>query len=224
MILERFTPFQKELAAVLGGDPAICDLPRIMRVPGFVHWKGKPVLSRICHVSEPKKRRRADFVPPDVLEQALEKTGKKFGPWDAPRPQRKVQPKPDSCPDLFDHVPSMPDTDERRYALAALANAIDNVKTAPEGRRNSTLNSEAHNLARFIPSGALSRAEIEEGLGVAAAEAGLAAHEIRRTLKSAVDAGTSKPAVRSSACWARRRGLEGGTLARVASSFPGYRT
>ena len=189
MALERFVSFQKDLAAVLGGDPAICDLPRIMRVPGFVHWKGAPFLSRICYVSEPKRRRRADFVLPDVLEEALQKTSKKFGPWDAPRPQRKARPKPDNGPGLFDAAPSTPDTDERRYALAALANAIDNVKTAPEGTRNVILNTEAFSLARFVAAGALSRAEIEEGLADAATEAGLRAHEVRSTLKSGIDAG-----------------------------------
>ena len=88
-------------------------------------------------------------------------------------------------PDLFDLAPSPPTADERRYALAALANAADNVKTAPEGARNVTLNLEAYSLARFVQGGTLSHQEIEEGLGAAAAEAGLTAHEIASTLKSA---------------------------------------
>ena len=57
----------------------------------------------------------------------------------APPPQ--ARPKPAPGPDLFDYVP--PDAGERSYALAALANAADNVRTAPVGTRNGTLNSEA---------------------------------------------------------------------------------
>lgn len=50
--LEFFTPVQKALAKRFGGDDAVCDLPRLMRLPGFVHH-GKegnsPFVSRIIH-------------------------------------------------------------------------------------------------------------------------------------------------------------------------------
>jgi RepB DNA-primase from phage plasmid len=42
--LEDFTPTQKRLAAFYGSDPAVTDLPRVMRVPGFYHRKKEPVL------------------------------------------------------------------------------------------------------------------------------------------------------------------------------------
>jgi len=45
--LEQFKPVQKAIAARFGGDPAVCDLPRVMRVPGFLHQKGKPFRTRI---------------------------------------------------------------------------------------------------------------------------------------------------------------------------------
>ena len=35
----EFTNLQKRLAALLGGDPSVCDLPRVMRLPGFLHQK-----------------------------------------------------------------------------------------------------------------------------------------------------------------------------------------
>ena len=34
-----FTDLQKRLAALLGGDSSVCDLPRVMRLPGFPHRK-----------------------------------------------------------------------------------------------------------------------------------------------------------------------------------------
>lgn len=40
--LDYFSPVQSALAERFGGDPAIKDLPRVMRVPGFLHLKGEP--------------------------------------------------------------------------------------------------------------------------------------------------------------------------------------
>ena len=185
MDLEWFTPCQKALAAILGGDPNVHDLPRIMRVPGFVHWKGAPFLSRIIYIAGSKGRRRqADYVPLDTLDLAITKVRKKFGPWDAPR-----KPQPAPAPDLFDVATA----EERRYALAALANGADNVENAPEGTRNTTLNKEAFNLARFVETGALTREEIEGGLEQAAQEAGLDALEIPCTIKSGINGRSRKP-------------------------------
>ena len=38
--LDEFKPMQQKLAHILDSDPAVCDLGRIMRVPGFYHLKG----------------------------------------------------------------------------------------------------------------------------------------------------------------------------------------
>lgn len=45
-----FKAAQQELAAKFNGDKSVCDLPRIMRVPGFVHQKAStPYRSRLLH-------------------------------------------------------------------------------------------------------------------------------------------------------------------------------
>lgn len=44
--LNQFTAIQKKLASMLGGDLKVCDLPRVLRVPGFHHMKGAPFLVR----------------------------------------------------------------------------------------------------------------------------------------------------------------------------------
>lgn len=44
--LDYFHTAQKELAYCFGSDPKICDLARVMRVPGFYHNKGAPFLVR----------------------------------------------------------------------------------------------------------------------------------------------------------------------------------
>jgi len=45
--LAQFKPLQKAIARRFGGDPQVCDLSRVMRVPGFIHRKGSPFMSRI---------------------------------------------------------------------------------------------------------------------------------------------------------------------------------
>lgn len=50
--LAQFPIIQKALAAKFGGDPAVCDLPRTLRVAGLLHNKGEPVLSRIVTMHE----------------------------------------------------------------------------------------------------------------------------------------------------------------------------
>lgn len=44
---EEFTPMQKALALRFGGDSQVCDLSRVMRVPGFFHLKKTPFMSTI---------------------------------------------------------------------------------------------------------------------------------------------------------------------------------
>lgn len=45
--LDQFKLVQRALARRFNGDPAVCDLPRVMRLPGFVHQKGAPVQTRV---------------------------------------------------------------------------------------------------------------------------------------------------------------------------------
>ena len=44
---EQFTAAQKALAGMFAGDPKVHDKPRVMRLPGFLHRKGDPFLSRL---------------------------------------------------------------------------------------------------------------------------------------------------------------------------------
>jgi len=40
--LDEFSMYQKAIAKKFDSDPKVCDLPRVMRLPGFYHCKGKP--------------------------------------------------------------------------------------------------------------------------------------------------------------------------------------
>lgn len=45
--LPDFKPRQQSLAAQFAGDRAVCDLPRVMRLPGFWHLKETPFQTRL---------------------------------------------------------------------------------------------------------------------------------------------------------------------------------
>lgn len=48
----QFKPVQKALAARFNGDPAVCDLPRVMRLPGFLHRKSESFQTRILSIDK----------------------------------------------------------------------------------------------------------------------------------------------------------------------------
>jgi hypothetical protein len=47
--LDKFSMYQKAIARKFDSDPKVCDLPRVMRLPGFYHCKGNPYPTRIMH-------------------------------------------------------------------------------------------------------------------------------------------------------------------------------
>jgi putative DNA primase/helicase len=49
---EDFSRLQKTLSERYNSDKKVHDLPRVMRLPGFVHRKGEPFLTRIVSISE----------------------------------------------------------------------------------------------------------------------------------------------------------------------------
>lgn len=61
--LGEFTTVQKHLAALYGGDPKVCDLPRVMRLPGYWHGKKEPgFLTRILELRPEAQYTRADLL------------------------------------------------------------------------------------------------------------------------------------------------------------------
>lgn len=47
MPLPAFSPMQKNIARIFNGDKVVHDLPRVLRVPGFLHQKKEPFLTCI---------------------------------------------------------------------------------------------------------------------------------------------------------------------------------
>lgn len=59
--LDQFTPAQKRLIQHYGSDPAIHDINRVLRVPGFYHRKGEPFRVDLIH-ADPIGYRLADVL------------------------------------------------------------------------------------------------------------------------------------------------------------------
>ncbi len=77
--LEQFTPLQAALAVKFNSDPKVKDLPRVMRLPGFLHQKNEPFKTLILSESRAQpyaladlmKRLGIDAVPARVSPIAL---------------------------------------------------------------------------------------------------------------------------------------------------------
>jgi hypothetical protein len=69
--LNGFTILQKNIIRIFKSDPAVHDLPRVLRVPGFYHMKGKPFLSRVCGGSGEvfNYRELVSYFPPERVPQ-----------------------------------------------------------------------------------------------------------------------------------------------------------
>ena len=79
------------------------------------------------------------------------------------------------------------------YARAAIEAETRAVRSAPEGQRNSQLNTSAFALGQLVGGRVLARFEAEAALASAADLAALGDSEIRSTLRSGLDAGEREP-------------------------------
>lgn len=78
-------------------------------------------------------------------------------------------------------------------AFKVFNEALDNIRNAPEGESNNTLNIEAYRVGQLIVSGALQREFAEAGLFKAAKERGKPDYEAKATIKSGIDGGIKHP-------------------------------
>jgi RepB DNA-primase from phage plasmid len=82
-VIGQFSGMQKAIAARYGGDPSVWDLPRVLRLPGFIHRKGAPFLSRIVAINdiEPYKwSTLLETFPPVVEEKEKPRRSKQHLP------------------------------------------------------------------------------------------------------------------------------------------------
>lgn len=81
---DMFKPLQQALADRFDADRKVCDLPRVMRLPGFEHRKADPFTSRIIELSADRPQYRAGD-----LARAF---GLDAVPLSVPGPKRRTLP------------------------------------------------------------------------------------------------------------------------------------
>jgi hypothetical protein len=84
-----------------GADSKVCDIPRIMRVPGFFHWKGDPILVTLEYASAPRTGETNESLIAEL---------QKLNPYELPEISRRGGLK-------FDYQTTIPE--EKRYELAS---------------------------------------------------------------------------------------------------------
>ncbi|MGD9841748.1 MAG: DUF5906 domain-containing protein [Steroidobacteraceae bacterium] len=163
--LGEFKKLQKQLANAFDGDTKVCDLPRIMRLPGFLHQKSESFKTRLVSMADgtysaPEMREWLDeLVPP---------------------------PKPRAPMGGLHHInaPALSLTAESK-----IAGLLREIESSPEGRRNDMLNKAAHRIGRIISMGKISHDEMVEQLSQSAYACGLEEPEVAATIKSGLNAG-----------------------------------
>lgn len=163
--LAEFKPLQKQIAEHWGSDRAVSDLPRVMRLPGFMHCKGEPQLVKVSKI-----------------------TGQRYSaPQLATRYPAPAAPAPREAP-------AAPQAGEAsRYGASALESACKAMAGAEEGTRNHTLNREAFSIGQLVAGGEVPEALALCNLMEAASDSGLPEHEICRTLEKSFADGLTHP-------------------------------
>jgi hypothetical protein len=167
--LEQFERVQKHIALLLDGDEKVHDLPRVMRLPGYVHQKAEAFTTRIL-----------DLEPEAVYQHA--EIVEAFGVPRAPRPL------PPACREYIARHQKARAAKQgfRDDSSPGIDRALEKITSAPQGNRNHTLFRIASAVANDIKRGAIKRPEAEEQLLTAALQTGLGEHEARRTIHSAL--------------------------------------
>lgn len=165
MTREQCELVNKELARRYGGDPAVTDCARVLRVPGYYHRKGDPTLIEIVYLEDIHYTvEQLLALLPDIPESRT--------PTPAPKPTT-----PGRSP----------------YGEAAREKECDAVATAPEGERNIALNKASFSLGQLVAGGEIDAGDTQASLLHAALTAGLTESEARQTMNSGFQAGSAEP-------------------------------
>ncbi len=162
----------RRIAHACGGDQGATDAVRVMRVPGFWHLKGEPVMVEVVEMTD------AEYDPGELLAVLPELPAE---------PERARRAPPLALPPATG--------DGSRYGLAALDAETRRVEGAPEGARNHALNRAAHSVAQLVAGGELPATALDV-VAEAGVRVGLVAGEVRATVASAARAGLARPRTR----------------------------
>jgi hypothetical protein len=183
--LAEFAPLQKALADLHGTDPSVNDLPRVMRLPGYLHCKGEPVRVELLEAHDRAPYSRAEVLSacPNLAErlerarvEAAERELKRAAVL-ARAAERKANPT----------------TDTSNRAKALLQGHHDAVATAGDGARHLTLRNSARALGGYIAGGVLEYADALDILTAAAKVCELPDGEAQDAIRWGLKAGADKP-------------------------------
>jgi putative DNA primase/helicase len=171
--LEAFEDLQRGVAARFSGDPKIKDLPRVMRLAGFLHQKGEAYRSRLLELHPEQvytlEQVRAAFPVPRSETSAAQTT---------PTPKHRTVTGGDSL---------------EAYVKAALEAECDAVRRASEGTGNDTINKAAFALGQLVGAGALPEGTARAGLEEAVNSWATPDPGAGRTIDSGLEAGKKEP-------------------------------
>ena len=108
--LATFKTVQQAIAVRFASDPKVCDLPRVMRLAGFLHQKGEPFESRIIELHDFPRYTHAEFIAAFAIDTA---PAADTVPARASAPTRPAHKLPDIIP-----------TGERNSTLLSLAGGL----------------------------------------------------------------------------------------------------
>jgi putative DNA primase/helicase len=170
MPLEEFEHAQKALAAIYGGDPKVCDLPRVMRIPGFMHMKGEPFQTRVLNINKILyTRAELQAAYPEIIMPVVVPVARATTKNTATRATGKS------------------------YGMAALEAECALVQAVGEGGRNDQLNKSAFALGQLIAGGELEEHIAVQNLESSGISAGLPQAEVRQTVAHGIRDGKLEP-------------------------------
>jgi len=197
--LSEFTTVQKHLASLYGGDPAVSDLPRVMRLPGYWHGKGEEgFLTRLLALNPDAQYTRADLLGKEVMSgfPNLREALAAAELAEAARLQNAADQRARARA-LREELASGPATSradaQQKYGQAALLDELGRLSAAHQGTRNGQLYKSAAALGECMAAGILEQGTVEAELTAAALAVGLGAHETADTLHSGLTKGMKSP-------------------------------
>ena len=185
--LADFGVLQEALACHYGTDPSVKDLPRVMRLPGFYHLKGGPVLVQLleAHDHPPYALAKVYKAWPFLPETLAHKKA-----TEAEQQRQRAEMLRRAAERRANGIRA---GDERRRADKLLQAHHGTVASAGEGTRNATLYRSAYTLGGYIGAGQLEPQEVEDALLAAALICGLPEGEAQALIPRAVREGMARP-------------------------------
>jgi hypothetical protein len=188
VLLDSFSTLQKALAEPYGTDPSVNDLPRVMRLPGFYHRKGEPVLVELLQANTaPPYSPEEIFTAWPFLVEKLEQHRTETAEKENRRAENLAAAKSRRA------LPKVDDDPERKRALAILNGHFDRVANAGDGTRHETLKDSAYTLGGYVGGGYLDPGEVADLLREAAEACELPDTEAAAVIGWGLEKGADKP-------------------------------